>query len=52
MDSRGEIGALDEQIRLLTQREKLPEEDIKALCEKVRMLFTALVVNVLVWRMY
>jgi hypothetical protein len=35
MDPRG-LMSLDKQIELLMNREKLPEEDIKALCEKVR----------------
>ena len=37
MDARGDIGMLDRQIELLMARDKLPEEDIKALCEKVRL---------------
>lgn len=35
MDRRGEIGDLDRQINTLMQREKLTEEEVKALCEKV-----------------
>lgn len=37
MDARGNA-TLDKQIELLMNREKLPEEDIKALCEKVSAL--------------
>lgn len=36
MDRRGEVATLDEQIKLLMSREKLPEADVKALCDKVR----------------
>ena len=35
MDRRGEVATLDEQIKLLMSREKLPEADVKALCDKV-----------------
>ncbi len=36
MDRRGDIGTLDKQIETLMQREKLSEDEVKALCEKVR----------------
>jgi hypothetical protein len=36
MEARGEIGNLDRQIELLMNREKLPEDDIKSLCDKAR----------------
>jgi hypothetical protein len=35
MDRRGEIGDLNRQIELLMSREKLSEDEVKALCEKV-----------------
>ena len=37
MDARGNV-TLDKQIEMLTNREKLPEDDIKALCAKVCIL--------------
>lgn len=37
MDRRGEVSTLDAQIQLLMSREKLPEADVKALCDKVRL---------------
>jgi hypothetical protein len=37
MDARGDITTLDAQIKLLMNREKLPEADVKALCDKVRV---------------
>jgi hypothetical protein len=36
MDKRGEIGTLNEQITRLMTREKLSEDEVKMLCEKVR----------------
>lgn len=42
MEGRGEVGNLDRQIEVLMNRDKLPEEDIKALCEKVRARFSSL----------
>jgi hypothetical protein len=36
MDKRGEIGTLNEQIQRLMNREKLTEDEVKTLCEKVR----------------
>jgi hypothetical protein len=36
MDARGEISTLDKQIELLMARDKLPEEEINALCDKAR----------------
>ena len=35
MDARGEVALLDKHISLLMTREKLSEEEVKALCEKV-----------------
>lgn len=34
MDSRGEVALLDKQISLLMSRDKLGEDEVKALCEK------------------
>jgi len=39
--ARGEIGTLDRQIELLMNREKLPEEDVKALCEKAKEILAS-----------
>jgi len=35
MADRRDIGNLDRQIQMLMNREKLPEDEVKALCEKV-----------------
>lgn len=40
MDARGS-NTLDKQIELLLNREKLPEPEIRALCEKVRRLISS-----------
>ncbi len=38
MDRRGELAGLEGQIAQLMTREKLTEDEVKQLCEKVRSL--------------
>ena len=35
MDARGDLAMLDRQIEQLTSAQQLPEDEVKALCEKV-----------------
>ena len=39
---RGDLASLDRQIETLMNREKLPEAEVKALCEKARARTSAL----------
>lgn len=45
MDARGEIGDLEAQIDRLMKREKLTEDEVKKLCDKVCFLRVMIVMG-------